>query len=159
MNLSFDVSIVGNYKSNSQIARVLTERWVESNVYCIRCGNENIISLKNNRPVADFMCPKCRNIYELKSKAGSLGKKVNDGAYSTMLERITSNSNPDFLFLSFDKIEESTFTLKDMYYFENELKMRHPENYHIRDKIRQQLQFARDKGLIEFISRGLYRKV
>jgi type II restriction enzyme len=58
-----------------------------------------------------------------------------------------------------DMIKSDKFTLQDMYGFEDELKMRHPDNYHIRDKIRQQLQFVRNKGLIEFISPGYYRKV
>jgi len=33
----------------------------------------------------------------------------------------------------------------------------HPENRHVRDKIRQQLQVLRDKGLVEFLGRGEYR--
>jgi len=52
----------------------------------------------------------------------------------------------------------STFTLKQMYEFVNELKMRHPDNNNVEAKIRQQLQFLRDKGFVEFTSRGNYRK-
>lgn len=37
--------------------------------------------------------------------------------------------------------------------------MKHPENNHIKDKIRQQLQFLRDEGLVEFTTRGNYKKV
>ena len=33
------------------------------------------------------------------------------------------------------------------------------ENNFIKDKIRQQLQILRDKGVIDFISRGIYRKI
>ena len=29
---------------------------------------------------------------------------------------------------------------------------------HIKDKIRQQLQIIRDRGVIEFVSRGIYKK-
>lgn len=47
--------------------------------------------------------PFCHNEYELKSKDGVLGNKVNDGAYETMIERITGNNNPDFLFMSYSK--------------------------------------------------------
>ncbi|MGI0085759.1 MAG: DpnI domain-containing protein, partial [Nitrososphaerales archaeon] len=32
-----------------------------------------------------------------------------------------------------------------------------PNNAHIRDKIRQQLQVLRDMGLIEFLGSGSYR--
>ncbi|MBL7991777.1 MAG: restriction endonuclease, partial [Candidatus Kapabacteria bacterium] len=31
-------------------------------------------------------------------------------------------------------------------------------NNFIKDKIRQQLQVLRDKGIIEFVSRGIYQK-
>lgn len=53
----------------------------------------------------------------------------------------------------------SNFTLDEMYNFVPELQNKYPENHHIHDKIRQQLQFLRDKGLIEFISRGRYRRL
>lgn len=46
-----------------------------------------------------------------------------------------------------------------MYNFINELTLKHPENKHIKDKIRQQLQLLRDKGIIEFRGRGHYRKL
>lgn len=105
MNIEFDKSIVAKYHSNSQIARVLTENWVEQNMYCPRCGNLSIEHFENNRPVADFFCPVCKNEYELKSKSGALGRKIADGAYDTMLKRITSNENPDFFFMSYSKNE------------------------------------------------------
>ena len=52
----------------------------------------------------------------------------------------------------------STFTLNQMYSFVEHLKAKHPRNNNIEAKIRQQLQFLRDKGLIEFVHRGVYRK-
>ena len=45
-----------------------------------------------------------------------------------------------------------------MYSFVDELQVKHPDNNHIPDKIRQQLQFLRDKGIIEFKGSGVYRK-
>jgi len=32
----------------------------------------------------------------------------------------------------------------------------YPDNYHIKDKLRQTLQNLRDKGLLEFVSKGVY---
>lgn len=52
-----------------------------------------------------------------------------------------------------------TFTLNQMYTFVDELRLKHPDNKHIPDKIRQQLQFLRDKGIIEFKGHGVYRKI
>ncbi|ULC58666.1 restriction endonuclease [Flaviramulus sp. BrNp1-15] len=58
-----------------------------------------------------------------------------------------------------DAIKNDSFTLNDIYKFENQLKLKYPGNNFIRDKIRQQLQLLRDKGLIEFKSRGIYKKI
>lgn len=58
-----------------------------------------------------------------------------------------------------DKIFGNNFSLEQIYAFENQLKMKHPENNHIKDKIRQQLQFLRDEGFVEFTTRGNYKKV
>ena len=105
MNLSLTASLASNYHSQRQVARVMTESWVGSNMYCPRCGNLTIRHFANNRPVADFYCESCGNEFELKSKSGKFGRKVADGAYNTMIERITSNHNPDFFFMSYSKEE------------------------------------------------------
>lgn len=255
MNLKFDNDAISKYHSNSQIARLLTENWVKKNMYCPRCGRLHIEQFENNRPVADFFCPQCSSEFELKSKSGTLGAKINDGAYSTMIERITGNHNPDFFFMSYSKSEQTVenlifipkhffvpdiiekrkpladnarragwigcnividkipeqgripiisnrviinfaqvvskvslsnrlmiedvhsrgwlmdilncvnrirtqpFTLQDVYSFEQELQLKHPENHNIKPKIRQQLQFLRDKGLIRFLGNGQYLKL
>lgn len=255
MELGFDKNLIKNYHSGAQIARVLTESWVNNNMYCPRCGKSYIKHFGNNRPVADFYCPSCNSEYELKSKNGAFGNKINDGAYNTMIERITSNNNPDFFFMSYSKkdwkvndfifvpkhffvpdiiekrkplspnarragwvgcnilikkipnqgrieivsngkvqdtsevvdkvnksyllkmknintrswlmdilncvnrISSSCFTLDEMYSFEKGLYEKHPQNNNIKPKIRQQLQFLRDKGLIEFLGNGKYLKL
>lgn len=254
MNLEFDNNIVKNYHSGAQVARALTENWVCQNMYCPRCGNLHINHFENNRPVADFYCPSCNNEYELKSKNGVLGHKVNDGSYNTMIERISSDDNPDFFFMSYSKKElkvkdfilipkhffvpnviekrkplASTarragwigcnilidkipdqgridiisngevkdidsvvnkvsksnrlkikdinsrgwlidvlncvktpcqiFTLEEIYKYEDELYVKHPHNNNVKPKIRQQLQFLRDKGFVEFLGSGKYKKI
>lgn len=59
--------------------------------------------------------------------------------------------------LCVDKIGRKEFSLDEMYTFENELRKKHPNNRHIKDKLRQQLQILRDKGYIDFAGRGNYR--
>lgn len=54
---------------------------------------------------------------------------------------------------------DTTFTLKQMYEFVEVLKEKHPANNNLEAKIRQQLQFLRDEGFIEFTSRGNYKKI
>ncbi|WP_165210236.1 DpnI domain-containing protein [Streptococcus tangpeifui] len=58
-----------------------------------------------------------------------------------------------------DKISDDEFTLKDIYTFEADFKQKYPDNHHIREKIRQQLQVLRDQGIIEFLGKGRYRKL
>lgn len=255
MNLKFDIAVADGYKSKSQIARVLTENWVGSNIYCPVCGTNKLRDFANNSPVADFYCEKCSSEYELKSKKDIFTEKILDGAYGTMIQRINSDNNPNFFFLNYserdllvknfvvipkhyfvddiierrkpigpsarragwigcnillqnipnsgkiffvkegevidrdtvlsnwaktsflsnqkkesrgwtievmkllDKIQSDNFSLKEMYRFENVLKDKFPNNNFIKDKIRQQLQILRDKGLIEFKGKGSYRKI
>lgn len=256
MNLSFNTNIITQYKSKSQQIRVLTEDWVSRNLFCPICGSPILNNYKANKPVADFFCDKCKSDFELKSKEskkGELGKRIVDGAYETMIHRITSLQNPNFFFLTYnnnivnnfilipnhffipdiiekrnplsdhakragwvgcninienipesgkifiikdnqeiekdkvisdykrtkslktnnlenrgwiidvlnciDKIKTDDFNLKQMYAFEACLKVKHPDNNFVKDKIRQQLQYLRDRGFIEFKTRGKYRKV
>ena len=101
MNFNFNTEFAEEYTSNSQKIRVLSEDWVARNIYCPICGNPHICNLSNNMPVADLQCDNCGEIFELKSKKGNMGKKISDGAYATMIERINSNTNPDLFVMSY----------------------------------------------------------
>lgn len=254
MDLSFEKSLGEKYTSPSQKIRVFTEDWVDRQVYCPHCGHLSIGRQKNNAPVSDFLCEVCAEEYELKSKKDSLGLKIVDGAYDTMIGRLQSANNPNFFFLNYckkelavlnflvvpkhffvpeiiekrkplsetarragwvgcnvllesipqtgkiffvrdgkmekkekvladwkktlflreekeiaargwlldvmrcvEKIGKSKFTLDEAYAFEEELRILHPENKHITDKIRQQLQRLRDRGYLKFVGRGIYQ--
>jgi type II restriction enzyme len=54
-------------------------------------------------------------------------------------------------------IGKREFQLEDVYAFEGKLSGIYPGNQNIRPKIRQQLQFLRDRGYLDFVSRGYYR--
>lgn len=56
-----------------------------------------------------------------------------------------------------EKLGKREFLLDDVYRFEQPLAVLHPQNRHIRPKIRQQLQYLRDMGYLSFLSRGKYR--
>ncbi len=247
------MSLIINYKNPSQRTRVLTESWVRDEIFCPSCG-KGLNQCKNNRPVSDFYCPTCQEEYELKSKKNSIGSKIVDGAYSSMIERLLSNNNPNLFLLNYrvpdyevlnffiipkhffipqiimrrsplspgarragwvgcnivlenvpqsgkifyirnrvvepkkavmqnwqktlflkretnvgrrgwildimqcvDRIGKKEFTLNEIYRYEQELSYKHPDNRHIKDKIRQQLQILRDNGYLQFVSRGKYK--
>jgi type II restriction enzyme len=54
-------------------------------------------------------------------------------------------------------LSKKEFSLADVYARENNLAELHPNNAHVRDKIRQQLQILRDLGFVEFLGRGKFR--
>lgn len=58
-----------------------------------------------------------------------------------------------------NQISSKSFTLYEMYQLENLLHIKHPKNNNIKPKIRQQLQFLRDRGFIEFLGNGKYIKI
>lgn len=254
MALIFDTQLAENYTNTSQKIRVMSELRIANNIYCINCGVLKIKAQPNNHKAWDFICPNCQIEYELKSKKNTLWKKINDGAYHTMIEKIDNNTQPNFFFLNYtenyhiknlllipkhfftseiieirkplsewarrawrtgcnilfsklpetgkiyivkdgifenkknvletrqkwlfleeenqknkwriidtmnciDKIHDTVFYLDQIYAFENQLKVKYPNNNFIKDKLRQQLQILRDKGVIEFLGQGKYKKL
>ena len=252
MDLLFNHSMAIGYHSGSQISRVLTEDWMERNMFCPVCGAPVLGHYEANKPVADFFCDDCKSDFELKSKESKtaiIGHKIADGAYMTMIERITSLRNPHLFVMTYanwevnnlllipnyffvpdiiekrpplketarrsgwigcnieignipesgkifirqednsrvldqyqrtlslqtskidsrgwlldvlrcvERIPNDDFQLDEVYAFADELQRKHPENNFVRDKIRQQLQYLRDKGFIQFTTRGNYRKI
>lgn len=57
------------------------------------------------------------------------------------------------------QISHSPFELAEVYAFDNILSKMHPNNHHVHAKIRQELQFLRDKCLLEFLGKGKYRRL
>ena len=256
MDLHFNQSLASGYHSGSQISRVLTEDWMERNMFRPVCGAPVLGHYEANKPVADFFCDDCKSDFELKSKESKtavIGHKIADGAYGTMIERITSLRNPHLFVMTYanwtvnnlliipkfffvpdiiekrpplketarragwvgcnieignipdsgkifiirnsqqedkskvvdlyqrtlnlrtskidsrgwlldvlrcvEKIPNKEFCLDEMCAFTDELQQKHPDNNFVPDKIRQQLQYLRDKGFIKFTSRGHYQKL
>jgi type II restriction enzyme len=56
-----------------------------------------------------------------------------------------------------ESLGKRDFTLDEVYAFDRQLGERYPGNQNVRPKIRQQLQYLRDRGFIDFVSRGSYR--
>ena len=247
-------SILGSaYKSSSQKARVITEAWALANLFCPACAQNHLSATSANTKAVDFQCPACRQQFQLKAKSSHFGNRVVDGAYSTMLSALASNSAPSLCLMHYDiatwrarnlvliphfalppsailqrrplsssarragwvgcfiqlaniptdakiviiregiplsaetvrqqfarlkplqdlslrergwtldvlnevrKLGKAEFTNAEMYERAPGLADLHPENRHVRDKIRQQLQFLRDRGFLIHVERKRWR--
>lgn len=103
MNLLFEAPLALSYRSPLQKIRVLSEGWVSREVYCPACGKTNLEKYSNNSRVADFFCDRCHENFELKSQSREFGRKIVDGAYGTMIERLSATTNPNLLLLRYDQ--------------------------------------------------------
>ena len=81
------------FESASQNARVWTEQWAHAWLFCPNCGAPKLERFEGNRPVADFWCGTCAEEFELKSQKGRFGRRVADGAFGTMCERLAASNN------------------------------------------------------------------
>ncbi|MEW6714248.1 MAG: DpnI domain-containing protein [Nitrospirota bacterium] len=252
MDLSFNIEKAKNYKSLSQVARVLTEDWASRNLFCPSCNQPKLQTASDNTKVIDFICNDCSETYQLKSQSKRLGDKVLDSAYKPMIDSIKGNKTPNLFLLHYNsqnycaenlliipryfltlsciearkplsqnarragwvgcnivlreipldgkipiikekkilspetvrvnydrfrflaekkfdsrgwtadvlkmvrELGKREFSLDEVYAFDEQLQKLHPDNKHIRPKIRQQLQILRDKGILEFKGVGRY---
>ena len=272
-------ALAADYHSGSQRARVVTESWGESNLYCPNCSSPKLTWLEPGHPANDYRCPGCKFWFQLKSQKSRIGDSITDGAYAAMMNAIRHDETPNFYFMQYElatwrvknlllvpsfafppsaiikrnpttpkgrskpwigcnialnrvpadariaivtesavmpasevrekfkrvkplkdisvtqrgwtldvlnivrRLVESRrrgdeslkptgqpeslrlltssptneFTTTDVYAFERELEKLHPDNRHVKDKIRQQLQVLRDAGLLIHVGRGVWR--
>ena len=54
---------------------------------------------------------------------------------------------------------DTVFTLSQLYNYLDILEKEYPNNKHVKEKMRQQLQILRDKGILLFLGNGNYRKL
>jgi type II restriction enzyme len=99
MFLDCDYSLASGYRSKLQVSRVLSEGWFRDNAYCISCESMRLKPTKANTKSSDFVCEKCSRSYELKSFMNKPRRNLVDGAYSSMLSRIQSDSVPVLMLL------------------------------------------------------------
>ncbi len=103
MDLSiYQKDVFKKYKSNSQIARVLTEDWFNNQMYCPCCLNKSVKDFPNNKKGSDFFCEKCNNEFQLKASKKEFHRKVVDGEYHTMMNIIINNKSPNFFLMNYD---------------------------------------------------------
>ncbi len=101
MLLTLDTSIAADYNSKSQVARRVTEKWGEDNLYCSACDSNRLAQSPNNTPAVDFVCPQCRETYQLKSSAKWNEQKVMDAGYDAMMKAVQGDANPNLLVMQY----------------------------------------------------------
>jgi type II restriction enzyme len=102
LKLELRPEVAAPYKSFSQRARVLTETWVQENLYCPACPSDNLHPTPKGERVIDFTCPNCDEPYQLKSQSHPFGDRVMNSAYEPKIEAIRAGTIPNFLFLQYD---------------------------------------------------------
>ena len=110
-DVAFSSALGDAYTSRSQKIRVLSERWVSDQLRCPACDAPRIRPYANNSRIADFRCDRCAETFELKSHKGRLGRKIVDGAYAAMIERLTGGTNPNFLLLQYHPERQAVVNL------------------------------------------------
>ena len=106
--------------------------------------------------------PQAGRIFIIRNKTVTSRNEVLQAWKQTLFLREESAQMKGWILLilkCIDSFQKPEFRLDEMYAFENELKQEYPKNRHIKDKIRQQLQYLRDFGYLEFLGRGKYRKI
>jgi len=101
LNLGFEETST-IFESAAQNARVWTERWAAASLYCPNCGADKLLPFPRNSRVADFHCGTCAEQYELKSSKTRFGRKIVDGAFGSMCERLASADNPSLALMNYD---------------------------------------------------------
>lgn len=120
MDLHLNFDLAKNYHSAAQRARVVTEEWLGRNMFCPVCGAPILQHYQANKPVGDFFCEICQSDFELKSKeskSSRISNTIADGAYSTMIERITSLKNPHLFVMTHANSVVSNLLFIPNYFF------------------------------------------
>ena len=90
-----------SYTSKAQQARVVTEAWGKTELFCANCNSSSLGETPANNRAIDFVCPNCSAPFQLKAKSGVIGKTIHDGAYSAMLQAIREDRTPNLLVMHY----------------------------------------------------------
>lgn len=90
------------YKSAAQRARVATEPWALENLFCPSCPSPRLRATDAGTEAVDFVCPRCEEPFQLKSQSHSLGRKIVDAAYDSMMRVIQRDATPNLVTLHYN---------------------------------------------------------
>jgi type II restriction enzyme len=101
VDLQCNTDLASAYKAGPQIARVLSEDWCTRELYCAACDSNRLKRSRTNTPSLDFACPRCEQLYELKSLKKWNPKKIVDAGYEAMMRAIRADRTPNLLILHY----------------------------------------------------------
>ncbi len=101
MDLQCKIDLASAYKAGPQIARVLTEDWAARELYCPACDSRRLLGSRANTPAVDLECPRCSQLFQLKSMKSWNPRKIVDAGYDAMIRAIRSDKVPNLLVLQY----------------------------------------------------------
>jgi len=101
MNLQCKSELAAAYKAGPQIARVVSEEWCGREMYCPACDSSRLTQSRANTPAVDFACPRCEQLFQLKSSKNWNPRKIPDAGYEAMLRAIRANRTPNLFVLQY----------------------------------------------------------
>lgn len=103
MQLAMDAKLADDYKSRSQMVRVVTEAWAANNMYCPTCSSDSLRQSPNNAKAVDFYCSACSATFQLKASASRIANHVMDGEYNTMMAALRTGTRPNLLVMHYSE--------------------------------------------------------
>ena len=101
VDLAMRSEIGERYTSAAQKARVITEAWVEENMYCPACSSDSLEHTRRGLELVDFRCGECDEGFQAKSQKHPFGRKVLDSAWRPMEAAVSAGEAPGFFFLQY----------------------------------------------------------
>jgi type II restriction enzyme len=128
MDLRCKTDLASAYKAGPQIARVLSEDWCMRELYCAACDSNHLTRSRANTPSLDFACPRCEQLYELKSLKRWNPKKIVDAGYEAMLRAIRADRTPNLLVLHYssDWLVQNLMLIPRAFFTESVIEKRKP---------------------------------
>lgn len=134
MNLECDVKLALQYRSASQIARVVTEAWCARELYCVACSNNRLTPAPPNTEAIDFECSECKQLFQLKRGKAWSERKVVDAGLEAMLRAIRRDRTPNLLVLQYSPLWRvlNLLLIPRFFFHETAIEPRKPLTAHAR---------------------------
>jgi type II restriction enzyme len=101
MNLQCMADLAAGYRAGTQRARVVSEAWCVSEVFCPACDSLHLTQSKTNTKAIDFTCSSCDELFQLKSMRKLNPNKIPDAGYEAMIAAIRSDRNPNLFVMQY----------------------------------------------------------